>query len=223
MLTSDSGTLEDCLQQLRSYGSSQRKCHLSLDIALGLAALDSVGLVHGDIKPGNIIICPHENPERGIVAKISDLNGVALASDYGSKRFATGTPTWQPLEVLDRERFIDWHLADVYAFGMVMATLWSAKGYIPLGGTFLDPVMPFRLGADDKRSLTELYKLTQDYEPTGMIRLAMASLPTGDVGLPLTDIVSTTLSTIPKRRMPMLHILHKHFDGFATKARRHAS
>ncbi|KAH8736141.1 hypothetical protein BGZ61DRAFT_472504 [Ilyonectria robusta] len=217
------GTLEDCLQQLRSYGSSQRKCHLSLDIALGLAALDSVGLVHGDIKPGNIIICPHDDPERGIVAKISDLNGVALTSDYGSKHFATGSPTWQPLEVLDRDRVIDWHLADVYSFGMVMATLWSSKGYIPLGGTFLDPVMPFRLGADDKRSLTELYKITQDYEPTGMIRLAMASLPTEDVGLPLIDIVSTTLSTIPKRRMPMLHILRKHFDGFATKASRHAS
>ncbi|CAM1509516.1 Fc.00g032550.m01.CDS01 [Cosmosporella sp. VM-42] len=217
------GTLEDCLQQLRSYGSNRRKCHLSLDIALGLAALSSLGLVHGDIKPGNIIICPHDKPERAVVAKIADLNGVAPASDYGSKQFIVGTPTWQPPEVIAMESNIDWQLADVYAFGMVMATLWATKGYIPLGGSFLDPLMPFQLEPEDKKVLTELYKMNQDYEPTGMIQLASGLFHVQDVGLPLKDIIGTTLSTVPQRRMPITDILHKHFDLFATiTGRRHS-
>jgi serine/threonine protein kinase len=75
------GTLEDCLQLLRSYGSEVRKTHLSLDIALGINAIHACGLVHGDIKPSNIII--QEHPTRTVIAKISDFNGVDLASSYG--------------------------------------------------------------------------------------------------------------------------------------------
>lgn len=156
------GTLEDCLQDIRSYGSSLRKSHLSLDVALGLEAIHSVGLVHGDIKLGNILVCSH--PSRSLVAKISDLNGVAPAATYGSNQFGMGTPAWQPPEVLLKEQAIDWQLADVYSFGMVITTIWSETGWIPYGGSFLDPHIPYQLSPEDRRLLTELCKTCRDHD-----------------------------------------------------------
>ncbi|KAF4343589.1 serine threonine kinase [Fusarium beomiforme] len=217
------GTLDDCLQNLRSYGSSTRKCHLSLDISLGLAALASFGLVHGDIKPGNIIICAHDDPERDIIAKIADLNGVSPSSEYGSSGFNTGTPNWQPLEVFFRIKDIDWHLADVYAYGMVMATLWSDKGLILRGGTFLDPHIPLRLSPEDKSSLIAFMKLPEDASSRSMINLALKSLPTESVELPLRDIITHSLSIIPTRRSTILRILHEQFRDFASSTGRLAS
>ncbi|KAG5761554.1 hypothetical protein H9Q72_010325 [Fusarium xylarioides] len=215
------GTLEDCLQDLRSYSSIQRKSHLSLDIALGLAALASLDLVHGDVKPGNIIICPH--PDREIVAKISDLNGVALASDYGSRQFTAGTPAWQPPEVLDRRLNIDWHLADVYAFGMVIATLWSAHGYIPQGGTFLDPLILFNLSHEECIQTIGVWKRNHDFDPQSTIQLGLKFIPAKDVDLPLRDIITNTLSAIPARRTSLSRLLKTYFSSYATEVGRHSS
>ncbi|KAF4454449.1 serine threonine protein kinase [Fusarium austroafricanum] len=117
-----------------SYGSIERKANLTFDIALGLHVLHSLGLVHGDVKPGNIILCKH--PSRSVVAKISDFSGVGPASTYASARFTTGTPTWQPPETILGEGSIDWQLVDTYSFGMVIATIWCPYGWIPLVEAF---------------------------------------------------------------------------------------
>ncbi|RMJ15218.1 hypothetical protein CDV36_005121 [Fusarium kuroshium] len=160
------GTLEDCLQDLRSYSSVARKSHLSLDIALGVAAIHSAGLVHGDLKPRNILVTRH--PSRDVVAQISDLTGVAAASSYGATEFAIGTPTWQSPEALRRHQDTNWQLADVYSFGMVVATVWSAEGFIPPGGTFLDPHMQYQFDTDTKRRFIESVKLMPD-EDEGIV------------------------------------------------------
>ncbi|RSM08163.1 hypothetical protein CEP52_004890 [Fusarium oligoseptatum] len=160
------GTLEDCLQDLRSYSSVARKSHLSLDIALGVAAIHSAGLVHGDLKPRNILVTRHAS--RDVVAQISDLTGVAAASSYGATEFAIGTPTWQSPEALRRHQDTDWQLTDVYSFGMVVATLWSAEGFIPPGGTFLDPHMQYQFDTDTKRRFIESVKLMPD-EDEGIV------------------------------------------------------
>ncbi|KAH6668909.1 kinase-like domain-containing protein [Halenospora varia] len=122
------GTLVDCLQPLRSYSSDIRKAHLTLDIALGLGAIYSRGLVHGDIKSSNIII--QEHPTRSIVAKISDFNGVSRATTYGSTQYSVGTPLWQAPDILNGEPEIDWQISDVYSFGMVVATIRCSSGFI---------------------------------------------------------------------------------------------
>ncbi|KAF9768855.1 hypothetical protein IL306_013791 [Fusarium sp. DS 682] len=140
------------MQHLRSYGSVERKTNLTLDIARGLHVLHSIGLAHGDVKPGNVILCKH--PSRDIVAKISDFSGVAPASTYASTRFTTGTIAWQPPEAFLGEKDIDWQLVDTYSFGMVTATIWCPYGWIPPGGSFLDTRVSYRMSNDDTAKVT---------------------------------------------------------------------
>ncbi|RTE76428.1 hypothetical protein BHE90_009105 [Fusarium euwallaceae] len=213
------GTLEDCLQDLRSYSSVARKSHLSLDIALGVAAIHSAGFVHGDLKPRNILVTRHTS--RDVVAQISDLTGVAAASSYGATEFAIGTPTWQSPEALRRHQDTDWQLADVYSFGMVMATLWSAEGFIPPGGTFLDPHMQHQLDTDTKRSFIESAKLVPDEDEGSMTKLATQSLPpTGTTGVLLTLIVESTLCRHQQNRKPLQDVLTDCFLPWALTAGR---
>lgn len=187
---------------------------------MGLAALASLDLVHGDVKPGNIVICPHD--EREIVAKISDLNGVGLASDYGSREFAAGTPAWQPPEVLDRRLNIAWHLTDVYAFGMVIATLWSAHGYIPQGGTFLDPSVVYNLSHEEYLKTIGVWKRNHDFDPQSTVQLGLKFLTVKDVDLPLRDIITKTLSAIPGRRRSIIRLLKAYFSNYIMKNSRNA-
>ncbi|KAL3427591.1 serine/threonine protein kinase [Phlyctema vagabunda] len=214
------GTLEDCLQHLRSYGSSLRKSNLSLDIGLGLAALHSCGIVHGDVKPSNIIIQAH--PSRNVVAKLSDFNGASHVSTYGNRsQCIFGTPTWQPPEVLCKEEPVDWLLADVYAYGMAFATIWSATGYIPEGGTFLDPFFRYKLATPERELLINIWKLTPDGGVNSMLDLAKAATASvEEQPLPLELIISNTLSCKPSSRLHFPELLRLGFSSFAESCNR---
>lgn len=183
-----------------------RKSHLSLDIALGVAAIHSAGLVHGDLKPRNILVTRH--PSRHVIAQISDLTGVAAASSYGATEFAIETPTWQSPEALRRDKDTDWQLADVYSFGMIVATLWSAEGFIPPGGTFLDPHMPYQLDADIKSRFVKSVKLVPDEDEGSVPKLACQSLPPpGTAGILLRLTVKSTLRRHQRNRTCMQDLL----------------
>lgn len=208
------GTLEDCLQLLRSYGSEVRKTHLSLDIALGVNAIHACGLVHGDIKPSNIII--QEHPTRTVIAKISDFNGVYLASSYGSSRFSFGTPSWQAPEVLLREHSIDWQLADVYSYGLVLATIWCETGFIPFGGNFLDTVLPYKMDIDAKRDMLEFYKISPDHLESSVMAIALRSTKKEtEPPLALAKIIKDTLSTLSGHRKSLTLVVTECFREFA--------
>jgi serine/threonine protein kinase len=208
------------MQLLRSYGSVIRKAHLSLDVALGIEALHACGLVHGDIKPSNIIVQKH--PTRTIVAKLTDFNGVSPANTYGSSTYSFGTPSWQPPEVLLNEESIDWQLGDVYSYGMVFATIWCKTGFIPVGGSFLDPVCKYELDRDAKRSMLELYKYAPDDEDDSVIKLALCSAAVEEQELAFSpaSVITCTLSTLPPRRRPLSMILSSHFVEFSKRTNR---
>ncbi|UNI16872.1 hypothetical protein JDV02_003269 [Purpureocillium takamizusanense] len=215
------GTLEDCLQHLRSYHSSLRKAHLSCDIALGLAAIHACGLVHGDIKPGNIIIQAHSS--RSIVAKLSDFNGVSPAESYGSNSYSFGTPEWQAPEAMIQEAAIDWQLCDVYSFAMVIATIWTRSGYIPPGGSFLDTCLQYKLDTGEKRTWALNCKLTHDESDTSLLRLALSEISETELNIPLAGILASGLSTQPTRRFPMATMITTCFANFAAETGRDLS
>lgn len=193
------------MQHLRSYGSNERKSHLTLDIALGLHALHSIGLVHGDIKPGNIILCDH--PTRKVVAKISDFSGTGPASSYDSNPFITSTPTWQPPEVFMETKDIDWQLVDTYAFGMVVATMWFPRGSI--SGSFMD-VLVSKFPPEQTAHLLQLCRFIPDQLPRcrrSSLAFALQYIPAEAEPqplLPLRLLLASCLPNSPRSRCPLL-------------------
>ncbi|KAF4341535.1 serine threonine kinase [Fusarium beomiforme] len=201
-------TLEDSMQHLRSYGSVERKTNLTLDIARGLHVLHSLGLAHGDIKPGNIILCKHAS--RSVVAKISDFSGVAPTSTYASSRFTTGTIAWQPPEAFLGGKDIDWQLVDTYSFGMVTATIWCPYGWIPPGGSFLGTRIRYRMSNDDAAKVILQHKLYPDNHQDSPLMLAIrsvTSLSQDPLQLPLASLFTACLPCQPSLRVPILKLM----------------
>jgi tRNA A-37 threonylcarbamoyl transferase component Bud32 len=110
------GSLEDWLKQ---HGAmpSDRALRVVADAAEGLAYAESLGIVHRDIKPDNLMLDQH-----GAV-KIADL-GLAIAVEETEDK-AIGTPHFMaPEQVLNKE--ID-HRTDLYALGCTFYRLVTGK------------------------------------------------------------------------------------------------
>lgn len=176
--------------------------------------------MHGDIKPSNIIVQSH--PSRSIVAKLSDFNGVSPAETYGSNPYSYGTPDWQaPEAILQEEGSIDWQLCDVYAFGMVIATIWTKTGYIPLGACFLDTFLEYKLDKDQRKAWIQIRKLLPDTSESSVVQLALNALPSGlDIPFRPRQVVMQSLSTAPANRYPMAAIVDGEIAGFARETGR---
>ncbi|KAK4442439.1 serine threonine kinase [Podospora aff. communis PSN243] len=97
---------------------------LAVDTITGVKALHDVGIIHGDIKPENVLICKH--PDLKITAKIADFGSSLLQSDIKDPiQPSEGTGFWQAPEVcrpLDGPQLL---LTDVYSLGLV---LWRLLG-----------------------------------------------------------------------------------------------
>ena len=113
-----SHTLLDILNVLASRGlrmTKQNVCLLFPQVASGLNFLHSNEIVHRDIRPQNILVCPH--------------SGQAKIADFGSaKRLYTGIPSktyissrWYraPEMILDRDLYTV--AVDLWALGCVLA------------------------------------------------------------------------------------------------------
>jgi serine/threonine protein kinase len=118
------------------------KYQLSLDIANGLEALHNLKIVHGDVKPDNVLVFagPSERvPFRaklsdfGVCVDLGDPEGKFTLSDY------RGTPAWLAPEVRDGDvgRFggFDSEIMfrfDAYSFGLVLLSIFTCGGEAPV-------------------------------------------------------------------------------------------
>ncbi len=110
------GSLEDELRQ-RGALPVDRALRVIADAAAGLAYAESLGIVHRDIKPDNLMLDQH-----GVV-KIADL-GLARSDDEVEEK-AIGTPHFMaPEQVLKKE--ID-HRTDLYALGCTFYRLITGR------------------------------------------------------------------------------------------------
>jgi len=114
----DGGDVEDLLKEHGGMLPEQRALEVVYDCLMGLSAIEAAGLVHRDIKPGNIFIT-----QRG-EAKLADL-GLARRSDGDDRMTQTGsiigTPAFMSPEQAQGEAEIDVR-SDIYALG---ATLYA--------------------------------------------------------------------------------------------------
>jgi serine/threonine protein kinase len=94
------------------------------DIADGLAALHGLGVVHGDIKPENILLFEGER----LIAKLADFGSCGV--DISKDPPRGGTEAWAPPEFSQFYRNVGEILSDVYSFGLVCGYL-ASNGETP--------------------------------------------------------------------------------------------
>jgi len=112
----EGGSLKDRMKQRGPFTETEALC-IALDICSGLAAAARAGLVHGDIKPENILFS-HDGK-----AKIVDfgLAGILQSSEEKVKKEVYGTPYYVAPEQARGEECT--FRTDMYSLGV---TLWYA-------------------------------------------------------------------------------------------------
>jgi megakaryocyte-associated tyrosine kinase len=109
---------------------------LALDVAEGLAHLHSKNIIHGDLKPGNLLIRELETPgEVQVVVSdfgLSSISCVTLCSATMAAQVmqssSTGLSLWySPPELLDNTISKKTKAGDVYAFGIILFEILTGK------------------------------------------------------------------------------------------------
>ena len=154
--------------------SPTAKLALMHGVASGLDAIHRVGLIHGDLKPANVLI--FEAPD-GWCAKLADFGGSAILGRDESVEFG-GTLGWRAPEIRDLHEYgraLDFSVldrADNFSYGLL---LWS---------TFLR-----------ERAVPPLEESNIDVE-----RTALEDLDVQSVGIPATliDLLRKMFSSLLK-------------------------
>ncbi|KAI4636861.1 hypothetical protein J4E93_010877 [Alternaria ventricosa] len=100
--------------------------HVFKHVACGLAFLHSRGIVHGDIKPANILLTAAREGERFSLPKIADFGAASCNPSPEIPRGHIGTPSFQPPEADYRHG----PESDIWSLGSMMHEL--VLGRVPM-------------------------------------------------------------------------------------------
>ena len=163
---------------------------IGAQLASALAAMHARGMVHRDIKPGNVLVTDHGT------AKLTDLGIARWADETGTDAHLVGTPGYLAPEVADGVTS-GTAAADVFSLG---ATLFAAvEGGSPWG----DRDTPFR---QLRRAAAFELEPASTAGPLGPVLDALLSRQPSarpsakDATRMLADIAGATVPDVPRRR-----------------------
>ena len=156
------GSLE---RRLRAHGpfDVESVIRIGLQTAKGLAAAHANGLVHRDIKPGNILL--DRGTER---VRVADFGLVRVANDVSCTRsgFIAGTPQYMAPEQV-RAEICDGR-SDLFSLGSLMYAL--CTGHVPFRAESVYAVMQ-RIVHDSPRSIRESNPTVPDWLEEFILKL----------------------------------------------------
>lgn len=113
--------------------SVEQRVRLVAQAAEGLHAAHREGLLHGDVKPSNVLV--EEVPDGGLKAWISDFGLATEVEGPGSERAGlAGTPEFMAPELLRADRPVPDRRSDVYGLGATLYRVLTGDAP-PRGGT----------------------------------------------------------------------------------------
>ncbi|KXZ48446.1 hypothetical protein GPECTOR_28g856 [Gonium pectorale] len=122
----DGGTLKDALDGSRwsdpetGMGQPEVAVRVALEIAAGMTYIHARNIIHGDLKPANILLRSNTASAYGYTAKIADF-GLALKLKAGESHISNirrGTPFYIAAELVEDGRATT--ASDLYSFGVIL-------------------------------------------------------------------------------------------------------
>jgi serine/threonine-protein kinase len=168
---------------------------LGIGILSGVAEMQSIGIIHRDIKPDNVILRPNANGWHAVIfdfnlSRVNDPKG--KQSSLTSMHAAIGTvPFMAPEQLLDARRVTE--ASDVYSVGTILYR--AVVGAVPFG---------------TRESLRE--KLQQEAPP-------IKSGRTDALGQGFERIVNKSLRRRPAERYPKAQLMLDEMTQLVTEAR----
>jgi predicted ATPase/Tfp pilus assembly protein PilF len=193
------------LERLLAEGQLATEHALALfrQIVAGVAAIHAAGLVHRDLKPGNVLL---ELASGGVVAKVSDF-GLAKALQ-GQRLTQTGILLGTPAYAAPEQRRDAAHVdarADVFALGCILAELLT--GVPPAEGTDTTEHVPVDPGW---RALARRLRSKRPAQRPADASVVARMLPAGGAKLDDPGLLARCRALAPALPTPAQHTPAQH-------------
>jgi eukaryotic-like serine/threonine-protein kinase len=124
----DGEPLDDHLENQGGTLPIEEVMECARGVAAGLTAIHAMGLVHRDLKPGNVLL--HNTPDGRVIAKLSDFGFAIGPETIGGARFTLEGIVVGTVKYLSPEQGqalpVD-HRADIFSFGMMLYRLLTGE------------------------------------------------------------------------------------------------
>ena len=210
------GTVKDVLRSPDFTKIPNLGLRLMVDTARGLDALHKRGIVHGDVKPGNILVFYHPDPQRQVVAKLADFSGSIVKSrqQRGEWSPVGGTHVWRAPECYGSTAY-DVVKTDIYSFGLTALTILvraTSRGGVlssPLEGVGECFLARVPKGVDVVEFATGLKCAKEDLVLKHALSWAGSFLNNPDLSGFMEWVLRATVRIDPENRLPMGEIAER--------------